>query len=431
MSEVLIIGGGLAGCEAAWQAIRLGADVTLYEMKPKRYSAAHSSQGLCELVCSNSLKSESVENGGGLLKEEMRLLSSLVMEAADFSRVPAGKALAVDRVIFSSFVTERLVNSGVKIIREEVIDIPEARPLVIATGPLTSEGFSEKLALILGAENLWFYDAMAPVVYKDSVDFSVAFMAARYNKGGADYINCPMNKVEYDSFVKELVSAEKSPFREFEKPRFFEGCMPVETMAERGPETLSFGPLRPVGIIDPRTGKRPFAVVQLRRENKEDTIYNIVGFQTRLLHKEQKRVFSGIPGLKDARFARYGGIHRNSYINSPKLLSGTLQLRKDPMVLFAGQITGVEGYCESAASGIIAGINAVRLSKGLEAVFPPPSTMTGALLDYVSAPSTNDFQPMNANFGILRSAGRDREAKAGAALSEMKAWINANAKSGA
>ncbi|MFZ3073393.1 MAG: methylenetetrahydrofolate--tRNA-(uracil(54)-C(5))-methyltransferase (FADH(2)-oxidizing) TrmFO, partial [Thermodesulfobacteriota bacterium] len=402
MAEVVIIGGGLAGCEAAWQARRLGAGVTLYEMKPVRYSAAHSLSGLCELVCSNSLKSESVENGGGLLKKEMRLCSSLVMEAADFSRVPAGAAIAVDRAVFSSFVTERLVNAGVRIIREEVIDIPEKRPVVIATGPLTSDAFSEKLALILGAENLWFYDAMAPIVYKDSIDFSIAFMAARYNKGGADYINCPMNKVEYETFVNELLSAEKTPFREFEKPRFFEGCMPIETMAERGQKTLSFGPLRPVGIIDPRTGRRPYAVVQLRRENMEDTIYNIVGFQTRLLHKEQKRVFSGIPGLKDARFARYGGIHRNSYINSPKLLLTTLQLRKDTKVLFAGQITGVEGYCESASSGIIAGINAARLAKGLEAVFPPSSTMTGALLEHVSTPSMGDFQPMNANFGVLR-----------------------------
>ncbi len=424
MDRITIIGGGLAGCEAAFVARRLGIRTTLYEMKPHRFSPAHRIAGLAELVCSNSLKSESVENAHGLLKEEMRLMGSVVIEAARRSRVPAGKALAVDRVRFSNVVTWMLEDTGVEIIRAECTSIPRDRPLVIATGPLTSEPFAEALQALLGRENLYFYDAISPIIHKDSIDLSVAFRASRYGRGGDDYINCPMNRAEYERFVREMVSAQKTPLREFEHIPFFEGCMPIEEMAGRGPDTLAFGPLRPVGLKDPRTGNSPYAVVQLRRENQEDTLYNMVGFQTRLTHPEQKRVFSLIPGLKDMRFARYGSIHRNSYINSPQLLLPTLQLRKDPLILFSGQITGVEGYCESAATGMVAGMNAWRLAKGLEPVCPPPVTMTGALLDYITSPERKDFQPMNANFGILRKDGHlSRGECAQRALEELKLWV--------
>ncbi len=424
MERVTIIGGGLAGCEAAWAVRRLGGDVTLYEMKPLKFSPAHRLPGLAELVCSNSLKSEDLENASGLLKEEMRLLGSIVMETAGKTRVPAGKALAVDRVRFSELITQMLENAGVRIIRQECSSIPTDRPLIIATGPLTSESFASSLEVLLGRSNLYFYDAIAPIIYRDSIDFSKAFRASRYQRGGDDYINCPMNREEYERFVKELVSARKTPLREFEHIPFFEGCMPIEELARRGKDTLAFGPLRPVGLKDPRTGKTPYAVVQLRRENREDTLYNMVGFQTRLTYGEQKRVFSLIPGLENARFARYGSIHRNSYINSPVLLLPTLQLKKDPLILFAGQLTGVEGYCESAVTGIIAGINAWRLCVGLEPVFPPPTTMAGALLDYITSPERKDFQPMNANFGILKKeGGLSRKECARRALEETKLWI--------
>ena len=424
MEGITIIGGGLAGCEAAFTIRRLGGRVRLYEMKPARFSPAHRLEGLAELVCSNSLKSESVENASGLLKEEMRLMGSVVIEAARRTRVPAGKALAVDRVRFSQLVTEMLEEIGVEIVREECTDIPPDRPLIIATGPLTSEPFSQALQMLLGSENLYFYDAIAPIIYKDSIDLSIAFRASRYGRGGDDYINCPMNRAEYEHFVKELVSAKKTPLREFEHIPFFEGCMPIEEMARRGMDTLAFGPLKPVGLKDPRTGKTPYAVVQLRREDCEDTLYNMVGFQTRLTHPEQKRVFSLIPGLKNIKFARFGSIHRNSFINSPRLLLPTLQLEKDPLILFAGQLTGVEGYCESAATGIVAGINAWRLSRGLEPLFPPPDTMVGALLRYITSPERKNFQPMNANFGILKKESRTPKKEcAERALIEMKLWL--------
>ncbi len=424
MDRITIIGGGLAGCEAAFVVRRLGMAVTLYEMKPHRFSPAHRLPGLAELVCSNSLKSESIENAQGLLKEEMGLMGSVVIEAARKSRVPAGKALAVDRVRFSHIVTRMIEDAGVEVIRAECTSIPRDRPLIMATGPLTSEPFSEALQGLLGRENLYFYDAISPVIYKDSIDLSVAFRASRYGRGGDDYINCPMNRAEYERFVRELVSAQRTPLREFEHIPFFEGCMPIEEMAGRGLDTLAFGPLRPVGLKEPRTGKTPHAVVQLRRENREDTLYNMVGFQTRLTHPEQKRVFSLIPGLENIRFARYGSIHRNSYINSPQLLLPTLQLRKDPLILFSGQLTGVEGYCESAATGIVAGINGWRIAKGLEPVCPPPVTMVGALLSYITSPERKGFQPMNANFGILKKDDRlSRKECALRALEELRLWV--------
>jgi len=429
VTEVAIIGGGLAGVEAAWAAIGLGASVTLYEMKPERFSPAHRLAGLGELVCSNSLKSLSFENGSGLLKEEMRLFGSLVIEAAEATSVPAGQALAVDRERFSDYITQKLVSAGVNIIRKEITELPKDRPLIIATGPLTSEGFATTLGAMLGSGGLFFYDAIAPVVYKESIDFDIAFMGARYDKGGADYINCPMNKAEYEGFVGALLGAEKTLGKDFEKIPYFEGCMPVEAIAERGPDTLAFGPLRPVGFTDPRTGKRPHAIVQLRCENKEETIYNIVGFQTSLTRPEQKRVFSLIPGLGEVSFARYGSIHRNSYINSPLLLGNTLELKENSGIFLAGQITGVEGYCESAAMGIIAGISAFMSSAGLEFVAPPPSTMTGALIRYITSAESCEgkggFQPMNSNFGIIEGGGGGKKRRGPVvekALTEASGW---------
>lgn len=399
--KVTIIGGGLAGAEAAWQAARLGARAVIYEMKPARYSPAHRLSTLAELVCSNSLKATALENSSGLLKEEMRRLGSIVMLAAQATKVPAGGALAVDREGFSAFITNELERVGVEIIREEVSELPTERPIIVATGPLTSDAFSESLASLTGSERLFFYDAVAPIVYRDSVDMSVAFRASRYGKGGDDYINCPMDRDRYERFVENLLKADTIVEKEFERIPYFEGCMPVEELARRGFMTLAFGPMKPVGLVDPATGRRPYAVVQLRRDNSEGTLYNMVGFQTRLSYPEQKRVFRMIPGLERAEFARLGKIHRNTYIESPRLLTGALALRTDAGVFFAGQITGVEGYCESAMMGIIAGINAVRTALGEDPVAPPRTTMTGALLSYISNPGMKDFQPMNSNFGLL------------------------------
>lgn len=429
--KVVIIGGGLAGSEAAAVAARSGLGVVLYEMKPKRYSAAHSMPALGELVCSNSLKSEDRENASGLLKEEMRLFGSLVITAADSTRVPAGKSLAVDRAAFSGFITDRLKDMGVEIIREEVIELPDERPLVIATGPLTSETLAVRIQELIGKKNLFFYDAVAPVIYTDSIDMKNAFFGSRYGRGGDDYINCPLDRVEYELFVSELVGAGCTVPHEFEAAPLFEGCMPIESMAARGPKTLMFGPLRPVGLTDPKTGKRPFAVIQLRRENTSGTLYNMVGFQTKLTFREQSRVFRLIPALKGARFARHGKLHRNTYIDSPGVISAALQLKKEGGVFFAGQITGVEGYCESSASGIVAGINAVRLCRGKGPVAPPPSTMTGALLQYISEERDGVLQPMNANFGLLPVNGlgslgkkKRRLAQVESALGAMEKWRN-------
>lgn len=430
--KIYIIGGGLAGVEAAWQAVKSGTGAVIREMKPRRFSPAHRMEGLAELVCSNSLKSTSIENASGLLKEEMRALGSLVVRAAEETTVPAGGTLAVDRVAFSDFITTELQTHGVEVVREEVTSIPDERPLVIATGPLTSDTLAGEIQRLVGSERLFFYDAVAPIVYAESIDMTRAFKASRYDKGGADYINCPMTREEYDRFIDELTGADQTTSHFDEKIPYFEGCMPVEEMASRGRETLAFGPMKPVGLVDPATGERPHAVVQLRRENHEGTLYSMVGFQTRLRYPEQKRVFRMIPGLEAAEFARLGKLHRNTYINSPGVLEPTLQLSSDPGVLFAGQITGVEGYCESSVSGLLAGMNAVRILRGLHAVVPPPSTITGALQRHVSTPPEGakgrEFQPMNANFGLLPSIKarkkERRKLQAEAALKDIADWRN-------
>jgi len=402
VSQVAVIGGGLAGCEAAWQAAERGADVLLYEMRPKVMTPAHRSDRLAELVCSNSLKSESLSSAHGLLKEEMRRLGSLIISCAEQARVPAGQALAVDRDLFAAVVTERIeTHARIEVRREEVTEIPASRPLVIATGPLTSDALAADVSRLTGAAHLYFYDAIAPSVEAGSIELDLCFLASRYDKG-AGYINCPLTRDEYLAFREALLSAQKAPLHEFERDaRFFEGCLPVEELAARGPRTLAFGPMKPVGLLDPHTGRRPFAVVQLRQENLEGTIYGLVGFQTRLAWPEQKRVFSMIPGLARARFLRFGQVHRNTYLDSPRLLHPTLQLRSDPGLFFAGQLTGVEGYAESAAAGLVAGINAARIARGEEAISLPKETMIGALLDYVANASALPFQPMNANFGLL------------------------------
>ena len=400
--EITIIGGGLAGSEAAWQAAQRGIKVILWEMKPCRFSPAHNSPNLAELVCSNSFRAESLENAVGLLKEEMRRVGSLFMLAADATRIPAGGALAVDRVKFSSFITSALEQQkNITLIREEVTRLPLQRPLIFASGPLTSPSLSEEITNLIGKNYLFFYDAISPVVEADSINLNIAFRASRYNRGGDDYLNCPLNQEEYYRLVAEIVSAEKVLPRDFEKAIFFEGCLPIEEMADRGKDTLAFGPLKPVGLKDPRTGEQPHAVVQLRPENKERTIYNMVGFQTRLTWPEQKRVFRLIPGLEKASFVRLGSCHRNIFINSPTLLFPTLQLQKETKIFFAGQITGVEGYVESAAMGMVAGINAARFIIKKQLVIPSPATATGALLHYITTAAPDHFQPMNVTYGLF------------------------------
>jgi methylenetetrahydrofolate--tRNA-(uracil-5-)-methyltransferase len=406
-SVITIIGGGLAGCEAAHQVTRFGLRVKLFEMRPKRPTPAHKTHYLGELVCSNSLKSDSLENASGILKEEMRRLNSIVIEAADQNRVPAGKALAVDREGFSLYLTKKIEeNPLIEIVREEVQRIPDHldSPLIIATGPLTSDSLSEDIKRLTGSSYLYFYDAISPIVDADTIDYSKVFRGSRYGRGKeeeGDYINCPLNEEEYYRFVEELIKAKKVETKDFEKAIYFEGCLPIEVMAERGKDTLRFGPMRPVGLVDPKTGRTPFAVVQLRMENKEGTMYNMVGFQTKLTYPEQKRIFRMIPGLENAEFMRYGSVHRNTYINSPKLLYPTLQFRKNELIFFAGQIVGVEGYVESAAMGIVAGINAARIALGQKPIVPPPETAIGSLLRYITESHTSDFQPMNINFGLF------------------------------
>jgi len=400
--EITIIGGGLAGSEAAWQAAQRGIKVILWEMKPCRFSPAHNSPNLAELVCSNSFRAESLENAVGLLKEEMRRVGSLFMLAADATRIPAGGALAVDRVKFSSFITSALEQQkNITLIREEVTRLPLQRPLILASGPLTSPSLSEEITNLIGKNYLYFYDAISPVVEADSINLNIAFRASRYNRGGDDYLNCPLNQEEYYRLVAEIVSAEKVLPRDFEKAIFFEGCLPIEEMANRGKDTLAFGPLKPVGLKDPRTGEQPHAVVQLRPENKERTIYNLVGFQTRLTWPEQKRVVRLIPGLEKASFVRLGSCHRNIFINSPTLLFPTLQLQKETKIFFAGQITGVEGYVESAAMGMVAGINAASFILKKQLVIPSPATATGALLHYITTAAPDHFQPMNVTYGLF------------------------------
>ncbi|NLV63397.1 MAG: methylenetetrahydrofolate--tRNA-(uracil(54)-C(5))-methyltransferase (FADH(2)-oxidizing) TrmFO [Clostridiaceae bacterium] len=402
MTKFNVIGAGLAGCEAAWQIAQRGGKVRLHEMKPQKKSQAHHIDTFAELVCSNSFRSNSLENAVGLLKEELRRMDSLIIHCADKTSVPAGGALAVDREAFSSLVTDMInKHKNIEIIYGEVQTIPQGGITIIATGPLTSDVLSVEISKLVGDESLYFFDAAAPIVKKDSINMEKAFAASRYNKGSDDYINCPMNKEEYTKFYNALISAETAEVKDFDKRLIFEGCMPVEIMAARGIDTLRYGPMKPVGIINPHTGTKPYAVVQLRQDNFEGTLFNIVGFQTRLKWSEQKKVFSMIPGLENAEFVRFGVMHRNTFINSPVLLMPTYRMRKYENIYFAGQITGVEGYVESTASGLVAGINAYADAYGKKPVVFPKSTAIGALANYISTSSIGDFQPININYGII------------------------------
>ena len=402
--SIRVIGAGLAGCEAAWQIAQAGEQVLLYEMKPQKYTPAHQNPNFAELICSNSLKADRVESAAGLLKEEMRRMGSLLMECADQCRVPAGGALAVDRDRFAAMVTERIRNHpNITVVEGEVTEIPEDGITVIASGPLTSDKLAEKIFALCGG-SLSFFDAAAPIVTYESLNMERCFPASRYGKGdGDDYINCPMNKEEYEAFYEALVSAERAPVHDFDvqNPKVYEGCMPIEVLAQRGHDTMRFGPMKPVGLTDPRTGHRPWAVVQLRKENEQGSLLNLVGFQTNLKFGEQQRVFRMIPGLEQAEFMRYGVMHRNTFLNSPTLLNADYSVRTRSNLFFAGQITGVEGYMESASSGILAGINALRRLRGECSLVLPEDTMTGALSRHVAESVSGDFQPMGANFGVL------------------------------
>ena len=400
-----VIGAGLAGCEAAWQMAERGIAVELWEMKPAKMSPAHRSAGFAELVCSNSLRSDRVTNGVGLLKEELRRMGSLILAAADATRVPAGSALAVDRDRFSAYVTEKIKSHpNITVIEGEVKALEADILTVVATGPLTADALAGQIGELIGGRQLHFYDAAAPIVDASTVNMDIAYFASRYDKGDADYLNCPMTEAQYNAFYEALITAEAAELHDFDRAelKVFEGCMPVEIMAARGRETLCYGPLKPVGLRDPRTGREAYAVVQLRRENEAGTMYNLVGFQTHLRFPEQKRVFRMIPGLENAEFLRYGVMHRNTYLNSPGLLDASYAMRARPNLFFAGQMTGVEGYIESAGSGFVAGVNAARRLFGREALIFPRTTMIGAMAAYVSEGGmTGNFQPMNANFGIL------------------------------
>lgn len=401
MKEINVIGAGLAGSEAAWQAAEAGVAVNLYEMRPKKTTEAHHTNNFAELVCTNSLRGNNLTNAVGVLKEEMRRLNSVIISSADQTAVPAGGALAVDRDDFSELVTKRVKEHPlVTVIEEEIIEIPEGIT-VIATGPLTSEPLSKAIQAFNGSEGFYFYDAAAPIIDKSTIDMDKVYLKSRYDKGEAAYLNCPMNEEEFYAFREALVNAEVAPLKEFEKEKFFEGCMPIEVMASRGPKTMLFGPMKPVGLEDPKTGKRPYAVIQLRQDNAAASLYNIVGFQTHLKWGEQKRVFRMIPGLEQAEFVRYGVMHRNSFMNSPELLQQTYQSRKRDDLFFAGQMTGVEGYVESAASGLVAGINAAKLAKGEEPIIFPQETTIGSMAYYITHAEGKHFQPMNANFGLL------------------------------
>ena len=430
-----VIGGGLAGSEAAWQLAERGCGVVLHEMRPVQKTPAHQTDRFAELVCSNTFKSTETSNAHGLLKAEMRLLGSMVLEAADLARVPGGTALTVDRDVFAAAVTERVTSHPlIEIVRDEVTAIPS--PGIVATGPLTSEALSESIRARTGSDALSFYDAIAPIVAYDSVDHGIVFRASRYGKetmeGAGDegaYLNCPMSREEYEAFLDALTTADQYRTHEFDQVPYFEGCMPIEVMAQRGRETLRFGPMKPVGLEDPRTGRRPWAVVQLRQEDRGGAMWNLVGFQTRLRIPEQQRVFRMIPGLANADFFRYGQIHRNAYLNAPACLTPHLSLRDDPMVLFAGQLTGVEGYTESTAAGLIAGINMSRMLRGDEPLVPPPNTMLGALYRYLREADPRYFQPMNANFGLIdpleievRDKRRKKELLAERSLAELARW---------
>jgi methylenetetrahydrofolate--tRNA-(uracil-5-)-methyltransferase len=400
--HVVVIGAGLAGCEAAWQAARRGLDVVLHEMKPERFSPAHASQDFAELVCSNSLRASGFANAVGLLKQEMRRLGSLVIGAADETAVPAGKALAVDRVAFARRITEAIESHPrIRVVRGVVERIPDAERVILATGPLTAPGLARDLREALGDEYLYFYDAISPIVYSDSIDHEIAFRASRYEEGEGDYLNLPLSETAYFGFVEALLAAETVPLHRFEASLYFEGCLPIEEMARRGPRTLAFGPMKPVGIRDPRTGERPFAVVQLRQEDKPGILYNLVGFQTKLRVGEQQRILRTLPGLAEAVFARYGSVHRNTYVNAPKCLGPSLELRSRPGCRLAGQIAGVEGYVESAALGGLAGIFAACAARGEEIPRPDDATAHGALLHYLGHADPRHFQPMNVNYGLF------------------------------
>ena len=416
--RVTVVGGGLAGSEAAYQISRLGIRVKLIEMRPEVKSPAHNSNDLAELVCSNSLKSDTLDNASGILKEEMRQLGSLIIDAADNNRVPAGKALAVDRLKFAEYITEKIESDPlIDLVREEFKEIPENldSPLIIASGPLTSESLSESIKRLSDSDHLYFYDSISPIIDAESIDNSIVYKASRYENGEqeeGDYLNCPLNEEQYYKLIDELLTSEKIETRDFEKGLYFESCLPVEVIAERGKDTLRFGPAKPVGLKDPRTGEIPYAVVQLRCENKEASMYNIVGFQTKLKYPEQRRVFRMIPGLGNAEFMRYGSMHRNTYINSPKLIRPTLQVKDNDRLFFAGQILGVEGYVESAAMGIIAGINAAKVIRGKSPIVPPRETALGSLITYITDTEVKNFQPMNINFGLFPAVqGKMRKAE--------------------
>ena len=434
--HINVLGAGLAGCEAAYQAAKRGVKVRLYEMKPNKMTPAHKSTMLCELICSNSLKAARIDSAAGLLKEEMRRIDSLLMKCADKCTVPAGGALAVDRDEFSAMVTKEIKSDSlIELIECEVEEIPSDGITVVATGPLTSDVLAEKIIGLCGG-SLHFFDAAAPIVTAESIDMNAAFAASRYDKGGDDaYINCPMNKEEYELFHHALVNAERAPRHDVDvqNPKVYEGCMPVEILAQRGLDTLRFGPMKPVGLRDPRTGHRPWAVLQLRTENSEKTMYNLVGFQTNLRFPEQKRVFGMIPALKNAEYVRYGVMHRNTFLDSPRVLNSDFSLKNNPDIFFAGQITGVEGYMESASSGMMAGINAVRRFNSQQTIVLPKETMTGALSHYIGDSTVNDFQPMGANMGILPPPEehiRDKRARAAAysdrALKKLEELLSEN-----
>ncbi len=429
-SHLTIIGAGLAGSEAAWQAAEAGVLVVLYEMRPVRETPVHKTGNCAELVCSNSMGSNQDTSAPFLLKQELRNLDSLVIWSADRHAVPAGKALAVDRNLFSEEITRTLEqHPNITLKHEEVVELPTGGPVIIATGPLTSPALFEKLAELLGQECLYFYDALSPIIDAHSIDLDKTFFASRYGKGGADYLNCGMNRGQYEAFVDELLKGDKVAFKEFEEPKYFEGCMPIEVLADRGPQTLAFGPLKPVGLNHPETNNRFHAVVQLRKENKEGTAYNLVGFQTKLTYPEQRRIFKMIPGLENAEFFRLGAIHRNTYINAPQLLSGDLSLKSHPNIFFAGQIIGVEGYVESSAMGLVASLSAMARLKGIPWTAPPVETAIGALLQYVSGKEGN-YQPMNINFGLFSGLGmriRDKKKRnrniVARALNKQEKWL--------
>ena len=432
--EVLVIGGGLAGCEASWQAAKREVPVRLVEMKPRRFSPAHESRDLAELVCSNSLRSNEVTSAVGLLKEEMRRLGSLIIQAADETAVPAGKALAVDRQRFAERITRTVQNHDlITVVREEVLSLPPStgNPVILATGPLTSLAMAESLAALTGAHHLAFYDAIAPIVTAESLDMEIIYRKSRWDDDGpGDYLNCPLDQAQYEHFISLLAGAQTLPLREFEDPKYFEGCLPVEVMLARGPQTLRFGPMKPVGLMDPRNGKIPYAVVQLRAENLDRTMYNMVGFQTKLTYPEQKRVFRAIPGLAHAEFARLGSIHRNTFVCAPEVLQPSLQTKVRPDLFLAGQLSGVEGYVESAAMGLLAGINAARMCQGRDPVVPPPDTAHGALIHHLTASEPRHFQPSNVTFGLfpqltgkVKKSNRG-EKRAEQALASLTRWAS-------